>query len=97
MDDIHQKHGLPAQRLTSALSAADRLALWGVGIRQYIIWALSGGFTSIPYLVPMLRPARSVWGVQQSTICERGVPARSRRDHGAGSWLLSRPRAGPLR
>jgi predicted PurR-regulated permease PerM len=58
MDDINQQISgfLRVQVLTSALvGGLTSLALWGFGLRQYIIWGIFAGvFNSIPYLGPMI-------------------------------------------
>ena len=58
MDDINQQISgfLRVQVLTSALvGVLTSLALWGFGLRQYIIWGIFAGvFNSIPYLGPMI-------------------------------------------
>jgi predicted PurR-regulated permease PerM len=58
MDDINQQISgfLRVQVLTSAIvGVLTSLALWGFGLRQYIIWGIFAGvFNSVPYLGPMI-------------------------------------------
>jgi predicted PurR-regulated permease PerM len=58
MDDINQQIAsfLRVQVVTSVLvGVLTSLALWGFGVRQYIIWgAFAGIFNSVPYLGPLI-------------------------------------------
>jgi predicted PurR-regulated permease PerM len=58
MDEINQQIAgfLRVQVLTSVLvGVLTGVALWGFGVRQYIIWGIFAGiFNSVPYLGPMI-------------------------------------------